>query len=201
MTHSIIFGGTFDPIHHGHLITAQAAREVLGADEVILVPARISPHKLDQTAASSADRLAMVTLAIQGVLGFEICTSEIDREGASFTIDTVEILRQRHPGRRFTLLIGADQLPRLHTWRRVHELLAMVDVAILGRPNAAAFSIESTLGPVIAERLQRSRLDTPLVEISSTDIRARMAAGQPIHFLVPPAVENFIRQNHLYCTL
>jgi nicotinate-nucleotide adenylyltransferase len=203
MAHSIIFGGTFDPIHHGHLITAQAAREQLAADEVILVPAYLSPHKLGQTPASGDDRIAMARLAVDGIPGFQVCTREIERGGTSYTIDTVEALQQQDPDRRFTLLIGADQLPKLHTWHRVQELLAMVGVAVLGRLTSTIIEhlLEENLGPATAERLKRSHLETPLIQISATEIRARVAAGQPVHFLVPPAVENFIRQHHLYRTL
>ncbi len=200
MAHSIIFGGTYDPIHNGHLLTAQAARELLRADEIILVPAQISPHKLGQTPTAAADRLAMVRLAIQGVEGFRVYAGELERGGTSFTIDTIEVLHQENPGHQFTLLIGADQLPKLHTWHRVADILAQVQVAVLGRPDAEISipQLENALGMATAQRLAQAILRTPMIAISATDIRARVAAGQSIHNLVAPAVEGYIHAHHLY---
>ena len=202
MAHWLIFGGTFDPVHHGHLLTAQAAREQLGADEVLLVPAFVSPHKLDQQAATAADRLAMLRLATAGLPGFRIYTGELDRGGASYTADTLDLLHRDHPDTRLTLLIGADQLPKFHTWRRVRDILALAQIAVLGRPAASVScaALQAALGPAEAQRLQDAVLPTPLLEISATDIRARVAAGQSIHFLVPPAVEAYIRGHGLYRT-
>jgi len=200
MAHSLVFGGTFDPIHHGHLITAQAARQELAADEVILIPAFISPHKLDRHAASGADRLAMARLATQGVPGFRVYPGEVERGGPSFTIDTLETLVRADPQRTLTLLLGADQLPQFHHWHRIDDILALVQVAIMGRPNVPLSfqTLQETLGHPVATRLAGCILPTPLVEISATAIRARVAAGEPIHFLVPPTVEAYIREHGLY---
>lgn len=200
MGHSLIFGGTFDPIHYGHLIPAQEARRQLGADEVILVPAFISPHKLGRVAASGQDRLEMARLAIAGAAGFRVDPREVERGGPSYTIDTIEALRCENPGRRFTLLVGADQVSKFYTWHRVHDILAQVEVAVVGRPGAtlAEPASEKAIDPALIERLQKSMLATPLIEISATDIRARVAAGEPIHFLVPPAVEGYVRTHGLY---
>ena len=180
--------------------TARAAREELGADEVLLVPAFMSPHKLQQQTASGADRIAMLGLAVAGVAGFGIYTGEIDRGGASYTADTLETLRRGDPEVQLTLLIGADQLPKFHTWRRVRDILALAQIAVLGRPAAsvALVELQAALGLEVAERLQRSLLETPLVDISSTGIRDRVAAGKSIHFLVPPAVEAYIHEHGLY---
>lgn len=204
MPHTLLFGGTFDPIHLGHLIIAQRAMELLHADRVLFVPAFISPHKLEKLSASPQHRIAMLNLAIAPQPAFAIDTREIARAGPSYTIDTLESLEREQPQERFTLLIGADQLTKLHTWHRAKELFELPPRsdrwAIVGRPSNG----QATPGDPAVEwgtKLAAGRiLATPLIEISATDIRNRIQRGLPIDFLVPPAVAEYIRQHHLYRT-
>ncbi|HVX83655.1 MAG TPA: nicotinate-nucleotide adenylyltransferase [Phycisphaerae bacterium] len=200
--HLVLYGGTFDPIHHGHLIPAQRARELLGADRVVLLPANRSPHKLKQDpGASAAQRLEMLRLAIERAPHFGIDARELDRPGPSYTIDTIEQLRGQQGGARFTLLLGVDQLPMLHAWHRINDVLEAATIALLPRPGIPVpdFSaIAAHVGKAVAEGLERSVLDTPLINLSATDIRARARAGLPITFLVPAAVEAYICENALY---
>jgi nicotinate-nucleotide adenylyltransferase len=218
--HTLLYGGTFDPIHHGHLITCQRARELRHADRVLLIPARVSPHKTHGAtgSASAEDRLAMLELAIDGLPGFAVDGRELQRPGPSYTIDTIEELRreQNGKGRHFTLLLGMDQLPKLHSWRRAGDLLNPdktsnpLGLAILLRsdPNASHAldaeieeglrAIEKSLGKGARDHVARSFLGTPRIDISATDIRDRVRRGLPIDFLVPPAVAAYIREHGLY---
>ncbi len=198
MAHILLYGGTFDPIHHGHLITCRSAREALGAEGVLLIPAWVSPHKQDEPPASTAEqRLRMLELALAGAEDFALDAREVSRGGPSYTIDTVRELQRDRPQDRFTVLIGADQLPKLHTWHRIEALLAQGPMAVLAR-GAEAGGLEAArqhLGALV-ERLQI--LATPRVDISATAIRQRVARGLSISYLVPAAVAEFIAREGLY---
>jgi nicotinate-nucleotide adenylyltransferase len=207
MAHLLIYGGTFDPIHHGHLITCRRAREILKADVVLLVPARISPHKVHVNpadvvaSATPAQRLEMIQRAIANEPGFQADARELQREGPSYTIDTLLELHQEHqPSGRLTLLLGADQLSKLHTWYRIQEILGLCEIGILPRPRidvaAGMRAIHEALGEPLSSRIHS--LDTPLIDISATDIRARARAGLPVSYLVPEAVAQYIREHKTY---
>jgi nicotinate-nucleotide adenylyltransferase len=205
MAHTIVYGGTFDPIHHGHLITAQSARELLGADRVVFVPARISPHKLDRVSASGDHRLAMIERAIAGNPYFFADGRELVREGPSYTFDTLAALRREQPEERWTLLMGADQLPKLHTWHRIGEFFEgaeRIEVAVLRRQSPISGDVwralAGQLGASVAERLAAAQLATPFIEISATEIRRRVGAGLPIDYLVPLSIAEYIREHGLY---
>ena len=214
MAHTIVYGGTFDPIHHGHLITCQKARELLNADRVVFIPAGISPHKTTrQTGASGEQRLAMIKLAIADAPYFAVDDRELQREGPSYTADTLDELERESlaagsggSAEQFTLLIGADQLAKLHTWHRIKDILAESEtrgLAILGRPGDHAVDDALTefaghLGLPVADRLAKAILATPLIDISATDIRERIGRNLPIDYLVPPSVAAYIRDHHLY---
>ena len=199
MAHFLFCGGTFDPIHHGHLIAFRAAREALRADGVLLVPAWLSPHKRgDPPVATGAQRLRMIELALEGQGDFAVDGRELARGSPSFTLDTVQELQRSRPADRFTLLIGADQLPKFHTWRKIETLLAQVPVAVMARPSAEAAGLAIArrhLGPWVA---RLAILPTPLIDISATDIRRRAGRGLSISFLVPAAVAAYIAQQRLY---
>jgi len=179
-----IFGGTFDPIHHGHLILARDAIEQLDLDSLIFVPAAISPHKLGQSPAASDVRVEMIRAAIAGDPRFCLDTLELERPAPSYTIDTIEALRTREPGAHFVYLIGEDNVAQLSTWRRFDELSKMVQFAVLDRSGL------KTTHPYPTVRRH--------IDISASDIRNRVARGQSIRYLVPPAVEEIIRRRQLY---
>ena len=179
-----IFGGTFDPIHHGHLILAREAKEELELDRMIFVPAAASPHKLNQIFAPAEVRLEMLTIALAGEAGFECSALELQRPPPSYAIDTVAACRLTHPTAEFFCVVGDDHLDRLSTWHRFEELSKSVQFVVLNRGGL------SPGHPY--PRIQR-RLD-----ISATDIRKRVATGRSIRYLVPPAVAEIIRNRQLY---
>jgi nicotinate-nucleotide adenylyltransferase len=179
-----IFGGTFDPIHHAHLILARDAFEALDLDTVIFVPASVSPHKLDQKLTAPDLRLEMVHAAIENEPGFGCDAMELQRPPPSYAIDTIEALRRREPDAEFFYFIGEDHLPRLPTWHRFAELSEKVRFVVLNRSGGTA----EHPYPAIKRRL----------DISATNIRNRVATGRSIRYLVPPAVETIIRDRQLY---
>lgn len=179
-----IFGGTFDPIHHGHLILARDAVEQLELDELIFVPAALSPHKLGGSPADADDRVEMLRAAIEREPRFGLDTLELERPAPSYTVETIEALRSREPDADFIYLIGEDNVARLSTWRRFTDLSGMVQFAILDRTGLR------TAHPY---RTVRRHID-----ISASDIRNRVARGQSIRYFVPPAVEEIIRARQLY---
>ena len=179
-----IFGGTFDPIHHGHLILAREALETLELETVIFIPAAASPHKLDQKLTAPDVRLEMLRAAIDSEPGFEFDRMELRRSSPSYAIDTVEALRQSLPDAEFVYLIGEDNVGHLATWHRFAELSKMVQFVVLARSGVKTEHPYRTI---------RRHLD-----ISATRIRNRVATGRSIRYLVPPAVETIIRDRHLY---
>lgn len=179
-----IFGGTFDPIHHGHLILAREARETLGLDTVIFIPAGASPHRLDQKLTAPDVRLEMLCAAIESEPGFGFDPMELKRSSPSYAVDTIEALRQREPDVELFYLIGADNVGRLTTWHRFAELSEMVQFVVLDRSGVKTEHPYRTI---------RRHLD-----ISATNIRNRVATGHSIRYLVPPAVEKIIRHRQLY---
>lgn len=198
----VLYGGSFDPVHRGHLEIAVAAGRILGADRVHLVPAAAAPHKPGGTAAGADHRLAMVRLAAQEVPGLEVVDDEIRRGGVSYTVDTVErLLAGPFAGDELVLLLGQDALADLPNWRRVRDLAGLVDLAYAPRPGGPEPDWEilaRTLGREAANRLASQRLATPLIDVSSTLVRHRLARGEPVADLLPPAVEAYIRANGLY---
>ena len=178
-------GGTFDPIHNGHLILARDAREELDLHKLIFIPNYISPHKLRGSAAPPGLRAAMVRAAIEGEPGFEFDEVEIVRAGPSYTIDTALHLRQVYPDDDLFYLIGEDNLAELHTWRRVDELQLMVQLVVMARGAGGPAH------PYITLHQRR-------VDISATDIRGRIAKGQSIRYLVPEKVRAIIEKHLLY---
>jgi len=179
-----IYGGTFDPIHHAHLILAREALEELELERVIFVPAAISPHKLGTQPTQADARLEMIYAAVEGEACFEVDDLELHRPPPSFTIDTIEEYRRRIPGGEFFYFIGSDNVARLDTWHRFDELRRLVQFVILHRGMA----------PV--------RCDLPMItrhiDISATEIRNRVATGRSVRYLVPRAVEEIIRSRGLY---
>ena len=179
-----LFGGSFDPIHHGHLILARDAMEQLGLAKVIFIPANISPHKLDHPPAPAAARCEMLEAAIAGEPRFEMDTCEVEREGVSFAVDTVRRMIERHPATDFFYFIGEDNLAALHTWKEIEELLRLAPFVVLARGGTPA----NTEFPVVTRH----------IDISSTDIRKRIAAGLPVRYLLPDTTCEIIQRLGLY---
>jgi nicotinate-nucleotide adenylyltransferase len=179
-----LFGGTFDPIHHGHLLLARDAIEQLELDRVIFIPAALSPHKLTRPPTEASVRWEMLGAAIEGEPRFERDDAEFHRSGPSFSIDTVEEWRTRHPKAQLFYLIGADNLRELHTWRRIDELRQLAEFVVFGRGEPG---IEHDF-PVLPRR----------IDISASEIRSRVARGACIRYLVPESVRAIIKTNHLY---
>jgi nicotinate-nucleotide adenylyltransferase len=186
-----LFGGTFDPVHSAHVALAHSALRDLGLAEVRWVPTG-QPWQKDRQITAAEDRVAMVERAIADEPRFVLDRIEVDRPGPSFTLDTVRALCAAHPDTQWTLLIGQDQYASLHTWHDWRDLLARVHLAVANRPG--------DLRPVHADviRCRHSSVPLPMLDISATDIRRRVARGQPISELVPPRVADYIETRGLY---
>lgn len=194
-----LMGGSFNPIHCGHLNLARAALSSGMADRVLLLPTGNPPHKRAGL-ADKLDRLAMTQLAVQGEAGMEVCREEIDREGVIYTIDTLERLQARLPDCRFAYLIGADTLQVLHTWRRVEDVIRRCAFLLAMRPGEDERAVRACAEAWRARGAQIAFLPARMMEISSTEIRARAAAGLPLDGLTPPPVQRYIREHGLYGT-
>jgi nicotinate-nucleotide adenylyltransferase len=179
-----IYGGTFDPIHHGHLIVAREALEKLGTEEVIFVPARMSPLRKTAPVAKDEVRLLMIQAAIENEPGFAVDDCELRRPPPSYTIDTVEQIRRRIGAATIYCLVGEDNVDKLTKWRRFADLEKMVRFVVLDRSGQQ---------PQHAYPVIRRKID-----ISATEIRKRVATGRSIRYFVPPAVEEIIRREKLY---
>ncbi|MEO6067736.1 MAG: nicotinate-nucleotide adenylyltransferase [Gemmatimonadales bacterium] len=186
-----LLGGSFDPVHHGHLIAALVAREALQLDEVLFIPAGVQPFKTGGPAAPAVDRVAMLRLALAGLTGLGVETCEVDREGPSYTVDTLRTLEGREPGRSFILLLGADAAAEFPRWREAEEIVRRARVAVLTRPGHV----------VPAAAWVSAVVPMPALEISATDLRRRVAAGHPIRYFVPDAVASYVAQHGLYRNL
>lgn len=187
-------GGTFDPIHYGHLLAAESAREACGLDEVWFIPAGHPPLKENGPLADGQTRLEMVYRAIDFQPHFRGMDVELEREGTSYTIDTVKALMDLYPGREFSIIIGSDRVNDLPQWHQIAELAAMV--RFIGVRRAGEELKIDELPAYLQERL--TMIEMPQIGISSTDIRNRRAQGRSIRFLVPEKVYSFIRKNELY---
>jgi nicotinate-nucleotide adenylyltransferase len=187
-----VFGGTFDPPHVGHLLLATDAREALGLDRVIFVPAATQPFKVNTPPVASArDRLEMVRLAVADDANYTVDDTEIGRKGLSFTVDTLELLSKKHPGAKLFLLLGEDALAGIEGWRSPERIRELATLAVMrrsgpdGSPDAA--KVEGAT-PVSARR----------IDVSSTEIRDRLRAEKSIKGFVPESVEQFIEARGLY---
>ncbi|MEP7102050.1 MAG: nicotinate-nucleotide adenylyltransferase [Burkholderiales bacterium] len=186
-----IFGGSFDPVHNAHIALARQALAELALDELIWLPAG-QPWQKRRVLAPVADREAMVRLAIEGEPRFTLSRIETCRSGPSFTIDTVRELRAQRPGVSWHLVIGQDQYAAFHTWHGWEELLGLVTLAIANRPDAPLSADPQVL------RVPHEAVALPMMNVSSTDIRSRIADGQGIADLVPAPVARYIARHHLY---
>jgi nicotinate-nucleotide adenylyltransferase len=193
-----VLGGTFDPIHIGHLILAEGARDALQLERVVLIPAGQPPHKRSARITASEHRLQMVRLAIAANGHFSISRVDLDRRGPSYTVDTMHLLQEAWgPDTRIHFLIGGDSLAELPTWHQPERLIEICQVVAVPRPgyDPDLDALDREL-PGAADRVQV--LHTPLVDLSATEIRDRVRDRRSIRYLVPEAVEQYIYRHRLY---
>ena len=184
-----ILGGSFDPIHFGHLLMAQSAAEALKLDTVLFIPAFCSPLKSKHNIPAADKRLAMVKAAIKGNLVFKVYDGELRRQGISYTIDTLIELTKANPKAKFYLLLGADSLKQFHRWKDSQGILRLVNLVILNRPG---------FDKNYPKQWPYVKVNMPAVDISSSDIRERLKLKKSIWYLTPKAVIRYINQHKLY---
>ena len=196
-----LYGGTFDPIHIGHLLIAEYAREQLQLDELRFIPAATAPHKLEHQAADEKQRLEMLRLATGGNPHFRVDDRELRRGGTSYTVDTLEELHLEMPQAELVFLMGSDSLDELDTWRAPQRICQLAFVAVVARGGRAAPDVAKLRRYLPAEeqaQVDRHLLAMPQIEISSSEIRARVANARSIRYQLHPAVEAFIQAQGLY---
>lgn len=194
-----IFGGTFDPVHWGHLVMAEQCREQCGLDQVWFLPAGLPPHKTGSAISSGKQRAEMLEFAIAGQPEFLVNRMELSREGKTYTVDTLTELHNERPNDELFFLIGGDSLNDLPLWRepgRIVELATVVAVNRGDRPLPDGTQLIEHLGPAVASRIKLVTM--PGMDLSSTDIRQRVREGKSIRFMVPRAVEAYIAEHKLY---
>jgi len=197
-----LFGGSFNPIHNGHLIAARSVAELLSLSRLVLIPSANPPHKSGNYLAGTDHRMAMARLAVADEPRFEVSDLEVRRTGPSYTILTVEAYRQSlGPEVTIHWIIGADTLPELHTWYHVSELVELCRIVTAARPGFESpdlSSLTASLSPARIQQLRDRILPTPGIDISATDIRHRVRQGRSIRYLVPDAVRDYMAKHGLY---
>lgn len=195
-----ILGGTFNPVHYGHLIIAEAAREALGLDRVLFIPSGLPPHKSNSEVAGAEHRYDMVERAVRSNPYFEASRAEIERPGYTYTVDTLRSLGVRYGGNAgLYFIIGADVINELTTWKNFKEVFALCSFIAFRRPGADRNSFEGDTARLKEKYpLSISVIEAPLIDISSTGIRERVSAYKSIKYLVPECVEEYIYENGLY---
>jgi nicotinate-nucleotide adenylyltransferase len=196
-----IFGGTFDPVHLGHLIIAEQAREQAHLDQVWFVPSARPPHKLETPITPFDRRAEMLQLAVAGQPNFLVDLIEKDRPGPSFTVDTLTDLHRLRPGKQYFLILGGDCLPDFPTWREPERIIELSTLLVAARPGWPVWSgiqVAASLGLADAGRIHLEPILIPLIEISSRDLRRRASESRSLLYLVPRAVEVYIREKKLY---
>ena len=197
----ILFGGTFDPVHLGHTTVAAFAAEQIGADEVVFIPTKRSPHKNVFPVASGASRVEMLRLALSGTANFSVSSCELERPDPSYTFATVSMFAGRYgPESQLYWLVGADAVVDLGRWHRVERVLDMCNLCVMYRAGYPEpdFSRLACLGAERVEKLSKNAIATPLVDISSTEIRRKLAAAEDVTGLLSPVVLGYIEENGLY---
>jgi nicotinate-nucleotide adenylyltransferase len=195
-----VFGGSFDPVHIGHLIIAQDALEQLELDRLIFVPAAVSPHKQDRHPTEGRHRLEMLKIATENNFNFEVSDMEVTRGGVSYTVDTLQHLKYDNPTAERFFIIGLDSILEFHRWHRAEELLECFTVVPLGRGGEDPSEVfeRSELPNIWKTKLMERMIRIHEVEISASEIRMRIAEGLSIQTLVPAEVEMYIAEHHLY---
>jgi nicotinate-nucleotide adenylyltransferase len=200
-----LFGGSFDPVHVGHLLAAECCREQAGLDRVLFVPAAIQPHKQHRQLASGQHRLEMLALATGGNDAFAVSADEIDRGGVSYTVETLERLRAHHRGDELLLILGPDAFLGLPTWRDPRRIVELAGIVVVERESlddltaaASGGPLESLLGRERLDRVIGERVSLPAIGIRASDLRSAVAAGKSIRYRTPRAVEQYIAAHGLY---
>ncbi len=197
-----ILGGSFDPVHHGHLLLAESAREQCRLDQVRFVPAAVPPHKQSKILAPAKARVEMLELAIAGHEAFLVSHIELDRQGVSYTVETLAEIHAEHPDAELHLLLGADMFFDLPTWRQPERICELAIPTVVSRPDSPEPDygiLRELASPARIAVFENTRVTMPLVEYSSTEIRRRVVEGLSIRFHTPRAVEQYILSNSLYC--
>ena len=197
-----VFGGSFDPIHQGHLILAEQCREQAGLDAVWFVPCALSPDKERGAQGTDRQRIEMIELAIAGHPAFQLARIEIDRGGVSYTVDTLKAIRELHADDELFLLLGADSLDKFDTWREPSEICQLANPLVVSRPGAKEVDLSVLEKYVDSQRYEsfcRHSIVSPLIDIQSRQIRKKIEKQQSIRYLTPRAVEKYIETQKLYC--
>jgi nicotinate-nucleotide adenylyltransferase len=196
-----VLGGTFNPVHMGHLIMAQDALDFFELSKVLFVPCAHPPHKTGNDLIAAGHRLAMLETATEGDLHFEVSDMEIQRGGTSYTVDTMRTLAERYPGVEICFIIGTDSLLELHLWKDIEILLGLCRIVTITRPGydmGTLTDADLQLSAPWSERLRADIRVGHLANISSSDIRYRVAEGMSIRYLVPAGVDMYIAEHSLY---
>jgi len=198
-----IMGGTFNPVHHGHLVTAQEALDQFGLDEVIFIPTGDPPHKIEDLLAHAEDRYLMTVIATSSNSSFFVYRIEIDRKGKSYTIDTVKELRKLFgSGSELYFITGADAILEILTWKNTREIVTLAKFIAATRPGYDLSKIKELKATLFDSEDEADRrifiMEIPALAISSTDIRQRIKIGRPVNYLVPEGVNNYILKHGLY---
>lgn len=199
-----IYGGTFDPVHYGHLLLAECCREQCRLDEIWFLPAARPPHKTSLELTAGDQRVAMLQLALADCPGFLVSTLELDRGGISYTVDTLEDLKQQRPDAQLFFLLGADAVRDLPTWRAPRQIGRLATLVTVQRPDAPPIAwdqLAQLLDPPDWQAARDHAVTMPRIEISSRDLRQRVSTGRSVRFRTPPAVIHYITQQRLYCRL
>ena len=198
-----ILGGTFDPVHYGHLLLAECCREQCRLDAVWFLPAAVPPHKQDRELTPANQRIEMLELAIAGNPAFSVSRYETDRGGVNYTVDTLTHIRDEDPSRELFFLLGADMLLDLPHWRNAPRVCELALPIVVRRPGSSPIDFDCLRGmasPERIERIRRHQVEIPEIGISSTDLRHRVHSGQSIRYRVPRAVEMYIETHGVYRT-
>jgi nicotinate-nucleotide adenylyltransferase len=196
-----LYGGSFDPVHYGHLLLAECCREDLRLDTVWFVPTAVSPFKRGQAGAEAKHRAEMLKLAVAGHEAMNVSTIEIDRGGVSYTVETLTTIHEQQPETELFFLMGGDSLRDLPTWREPARICELAIPVAVSRPDSPPINYDALRDLVPSERLdliRRHQVMMPLIDLSSTDLRRRVAEGKSIRYRTPRAVEKYIETHGLY---